>query len=98
FGMSDGFDPASVPVVANGTFLVVGRAGGVVAIDIKTWAVIWARVWPSVVLDTRPVISGGVVLFADWARTPWALRMSDGSKIEVPDAEGFVVSAANDPA
>ena len=94
----DGFDPASVPVVAGGTFVVVGRAGAVIAIDVRTWKKTWAREWPDAVLDTRPVISDGVVLFADWTRTPWALRMSDGSKIAVPDPKGFVISTATDPA
>ena len=61
----DGFDPASVPVVADGTFVVVGRAGAVIAIDVRTWKKTWARCWPDAVLDTRPVISDGVVLFAD---------------------------------
>jgi outer membrane protein assembly factor BamB len=94
----DGFDPASVPVVADGSFVVVGRAGGVVAIDIKTWKKTWAREWPDAVLDARPVISDGVVLFADWTRAPWALRMSDGSQVKTPEPDGFVLSTAADPA
>jgi outer membrane protein assembly factor BamB len=95
--VSDGFDPASVPVVADGVLVIASRTGDVLAIEIKPWKLIWSERLPGAILDARPVISDGVVLFADFARNPWAFRMADGSKVAVPTPEGFVIATATDP-
>ncbi len=93
-----GFDPASIPVVAHGVLVVTARDGSVTAIDVATWKVRWTKALPTPILDSRPAIANGIVLLSDRTRVPWALRLSDGSKIDLPVAEGFVIGTATDPA
>jgi outer membrane protein assembly factor BamB len=93
----DGFDPASVPFVVDGTLVVAGRDGSVSAVDFEHGKVRWTTKLDTAFLDAKPVVAGGVVVVADGIRTPWALRVSDGSRVDAPSIEGFVVSTAVDP-
>lgn len=93
----DGFDPASIPAVADGVLVIAGREGSVTAIDIATWRVRWSEL-STPILDSRLSVVGDVVLFADWTRVPHALRTADGTEIGLTDAEGFVISTAAGPA
>jgi outer membrane protein assembly factor BamB len=93
----EGFDPASIPVVVNGTLIVAAADGSVTAIDIAKWRVRWTKTLEKSIMDSRVSIVGDVVLGTNWLRAPWALRLSDGSEIDVPTLEGFVSATAADP-
>ena len=94
----DGFDPASIPVVADGLLVIAAADGSVTAVDVANWRVRWTEQLARSTLDSRVAIVGDVVLGADWTRAPWALRISDGSAIAVVSVEGFVTATAADPA
>jgi outer membrane protein assembly factor BamB len=94
----EGFDPASVPVSANGVVVVVASDGSVSAVDLARERLLWTTHLDTAFVDVKPVITNGTVVFADDVRTTYALRLSDGSKVSVPSVDGFVVSTAADPA
>ena len=94
----DGFDPASVPLFVSGLVVIAGRDGSVSAIDLASKKVRWSVRTPNPILDARPVVVGGVVMFSDWTRVPWAVRLSDGARIAVPKFDGWVVSTVADAA
>jgi outer membrane protein assembly factor BamB len=91
-----GFDSASIPVVANGTLVIAAADGTVTAIDVTKWQVKWSKTFEKWIMDSRVAIVGDVVLGVNWLRVPWALRLSDGSEIPLPDVEGFVSATAAD--
>ena len=93
---ANGFDPAAIPVVAGGLLVIAARGGEVTAVDLGRRRVRWSTTMPEAILDSRPSISSGVVLFADWTRAPWALRLADGSEIGLRSAEGFVIATSPD--
>jgi outer membrane protein assembly factor BamB len=94
----DGFDPASIPAVANGVLVIAAADGSVTALDIATWRVRWTSKIQRSIFDSRVAIAGDAVLGADWTRAPWALRVTDGSEIALAGVEGFVTATAADPA
>jgi outer membrane protein assembly factor BamB len=92
-----GFDPASIPLVANGTLIIAAADGSGTAVDTATWRVKWTKTFDKSIMDSKVAIVGDVVLGADWLRAPWALRVSDGSEIPLPAVDGFVSATAVDP-
>jgi outer membrane protein assembly factor BamB len=92
-----GFDTASIPAVANGTLVIAAADGSVTAIDTAKWRVKWTKTFDKSIMDSKVAIVGDVVLGTDWLRTPWALRLRDGSEITTPNVDGFVTATAVDP-
>ena len=92
----EGFDPASVPLVAGGLLVLAGRDGSVTAIDLAAHEVRWSVRVPNPILSARPVVSGGIVTFTDWTRVAWAVRLADGSPVEVPKIDGWAIGTVAD--
>ena len=94
----DGFDPASIPLVAGGLIVIVGpgrlRDRGRHRRDARCAGRCGSA---TPILDARPVVGGGVVMFDDWTRVPWAVRLADGSAVEVPkvDRVGSISTVAD---
>jgi outer membrane protein assembly factor BamB len=93
----NGFDPAGIPLVADGVVVIAGRDGSVTAVDLAVSRVRWSTRGPNPILDARPVVVGGVVMFLDWTRVPWGVRLVDGSAVDLPKFDGWVVAVASDP-
>jgi outer membrane protein assembly factor BamB len=89
-----GFDPAAIPVVSGATMVITTKDGWVIAIDTGRMRVLWSVRTPAPILDSHPVVVGGYVLVADWARVPWVFRLRDGSKLGVPRLDGAVIATA----
>jgi outer membrane protein assembly factor BamB len=92
----DGFDPASIPLVSGGLIVIAARDGSVTAIDIAAMKVRWSVRVDAPILGARPVAVGGVVMFDDWTRVPWAVHLADGSAVEIPKVQGWVVATVAD--
>ena len=92
----DGFDPASIPLVSGGLIVIAARDGSVTAIDIEAMRVRWSARVDAPILGARPVVGGGVVMFDDWTRVPWAVHLADGSAVEIPKGQGWVVATVAD--
>jgi outer membrane protein assembly factor BamB len=92
----DGFDPASIPLAVDGLVVVAARDGVISAVDLSASKLRWAMRVPNPILSARLVTVGGVVMFSDWTRVPWALHLADGSAVELPQAEGWAIASVAD--
>ena len=93
----EGFDPASIPLVAGGLLVLAACDGTVSAIDVATMKVRWSKRDPNPILAVRPESVGGVVMFSDWSRRAWARRLADGSEVGIPAGDGWAVATVADP-
>jgi hypothetical protein len=92
----DGFDPASIPLAAGGLVVVAARDGVVGAVDLAASKLRWAMQVPNPILSVRLGAVGGVVMFSDWTRVPWAVHLADGSAVEIPKAQGWAIASVAD--
>ena len=67
------------------------------AVDLGTKSLRWARQTPNPIVSTRLVEVAGIVMFSDWTRVPWAVHLADGEPLDLPGAEGWVISTVADP-
>ena len=93
----EAFDPASIPIVADGMAVVVDRAGGLTAVELATGTLRWRADIGSPVLDTRPALVGDTLVLTDWVRELHAFRWADGRPVPPPIATPSVVATAADP-
>jgi outer membrane protein assembly factor BamB len=93
---SEGFDPASIPLVVGGD-LVIATDSSVVAVDLASMKVRWTAPVANPVLDARPAVADGVVMLCDWTRVAWAFRLADGAPVEIPKTDGWAIATVADP-
>lgn len=91
-----GFDPASIPLVADGLVVIAARDGSVTAVDLAKRNVRWSVLGPTPILSARPVVENGIVMFNDWTRVAWAVHLSDGAPVQIPEFDGWVIAIVAD--
>jgi outer membrane protein assembly factor BamB len=94
----DAFDPASIPLVADGIAVVVDRSGGVTAVRVGDGALRWRGDLGGPVLDAAPSVAGGIVSVIDMLGGIHRFRLADGRPVGTAADRGGAVAVVSDPA
>jgi outer membrane protein assembly factor BamB len=94
----DAFDPASVPLLAEGIAVVVDRSGGVTAVGVADGTFRWRADLGAPVLDAAPSVAGGVVSAVDMLGVVHRFRLADGRPVGPADDRGGASAVVADPA
>lgn len=93
---SGGFDPASVPLVADGVVVAAARGGEVTAVDVGRRRRLWTARTHDAIADARPVLVGAAVMLATGTGQVLAFGLEKGDGVRLPRAPRAVVATVAD--
>ena len=93
---TQGFDPASVPLVVERVVIVAARAGEVTAIDLDRRRRRWIVRTADPILAAHPVLVGTAVMLATRKGRVVAFRLANGAPVRLPPAPGRAIATAAD--